>query len=75
MKDTKAKLKQGYVWAYMTPQHSDNFTGTPNGFRAVVYDFAQSVAMTIPMPFYTALQANLSVMTITATNSSLTSKV
>lgn len=37
MKDAKGKLKQGYVWAYVTPQHSEGF----GGFNAVVYDFAQ----------------------------------
>ncbi|ECN3245999.1 transposase, partial [Salmonella enterica subsp. enterica serovar Kentucky] len=31
MKDAKGKLKQGYVWAYVTPQHSP--------IKAVVYDF------------------------------------
>ena len=30
--------KQGYVWAYITPQHIN----TPDGFKAVVYDFAES---------------------------------
>ncbi|MBX4377475.1 transposase, partial [Mycobacterium tuberculosis] len=43
MKDAKGKLKQGYVWAYVTPKHSP--------IKAVVYDFAQGRGSEHPNAF------------------------
>ena len=43
MKDAKGKLKQGYVWAYVTPKHSP--------IKAVVYDFAQGRGSEYPNAF------------------------
>ena len=39
----KGKLKQGYVWAYVTPKHSP--------IKAVVYDFAQGRGSEYPNAF------------------------
>ena len=55
MKDAKGKLKQGYVWAYVTPQHSEGF----GGFKAVVYDFAQGRGSEHPNAFLKGFKGKL----------------
>ena len=55
MKDAKGKLKQGYVWAYETPQHSEGF----GGFNAVVYDFAQGRGSEYPNTFLQGFKGKL----------------
>ena len=55
MKDAKGKLKQGYVWAYVTPQHSEGF----GGFNAVVYDFAQGRGSEYPNAFLKGFKGKL----------------
>lgn len=45
------KLRQGYVWAYLTPQH--------HPFRAVVYDFAESRRNEHPKAFLGNWQGKL----------------
>ena len=55
MKDAKGKLKQGYVWAYVTPQHSEGF----GGFNAVVYDFAQGRGSEYPNTFLQGFKGKL----------------
>ena len=55
MKDAKGKLKQGYVWAYVTPQHSEGF----GGFKAVVYDFAQGRGSEHPNAFLNGFKGKL----------------
>jgi len=55
MKDAKGKLKQGYVWAYVTPQHSEGF----GGFKAVVYDFAQGRGSEHPNAFLNSFKGKL----------------
>ena len=51
MKDAKGKLKQGYVWAYVTPQHSP--------IKAVVYDFAQGRGSEHPNAFLHGFKGKL----------------
>lgn len=51
MKDAKGKLKQGYVWAYVTPQHSP--------IKAVVYDFAQGRGGEYPNAFLQGFKGKL----------------
>ncbi|MGO2301958.1 MULTISPECIES: IS66 family transposase [Vibrio] len=51
MKDAKGKLKQGYVWAYVTPQHSP--------IKAVVYDFAQGRGSEHPNAFLKGFKGKL----------------
>ncbi|WP_395147518.1 IS66 family transposase [Moraxella atlantae] len=51
MKDAKGKLKQGYVWAYVTPQHSP--------IKAVVYDFAQGRGSEYPNAFLKGFKGKL----------------
>ena len=51
MKDAKGKLKQGYVWAYVTPQHSP--------IKAVVYDFAQGRGSEHPNAFLNGFKGKL----------------
>ena len=51
MKDAKGKLKQGYVWAYVTPQHSS--------IKAVVYDFAQGRGSEHPNAFLKGFKGKL----------------
>lgn len=51
MKDAKGKLKQGYVWAYVTPQHSP--------IKAVVYDFAQGRGSEHPNAFLQGFKGKL----------------
>lgn len=51
MKDAKGKLKQGYVWAYVTPQHSP--------IKAVVYDFAQGRGSEYPNAFLQGFKGKL----------------
>ena len=55
VKDVKGKLKQGYVWAYVTPQHSEGF----GGFNAVVYDFAQGRGSEYPNAFLQGFKGKL----------------
>ena len=55
IKDVKGKLKQGYVWAYVTPQHSEGF----GGFNAVVYDFAQGRGSEYPNTFLQGFKGKL----------------
>jgi len=50
-KDIKGKLKQGYVWAYVTPQHSP--------IKAVVYDFAQGRGSEYPNAFLQGFKGKL----------------
>ena len=50
-KDIKGKLKQGYVWAYVTPQHSP--------IKAVVYDFAQGRGSEYPNAFLNGFKGKL----------------
>lgn len=50
-KDIKGKLKQGYVWAYVTPQHSP--------IKAVVYDFAQGRGSEHPNAFLQGFKGKL----------------
>ena len=50
-KDIKGKLKQGYVWAYVTPQHSP--------IKAVVYDFAQGRGSEHPNAFLKGFKGKL----------------
>ena len=50
-KDIKSKLKQGYVWAYVTPQHSP--------IKAVVYDFAQGRGSEHPNAFLNGFKGKL----------------
>ncbi|WP_436405021.1 IS66 family transposase [Faucicola atlantae] len=50
-KDIKIKLKQGYVWAYVTPQHSP--------IKAVVYDFAQGRGSEYPNAFLKGFKGKL----------------
>jgi len=50
-KDIKGKLKQGYVWAYVTPQHSP--------IKAVVYDFAQGRGSEHPNAFLNGFKGKL----------------
>lgn len=51
MKDAKGKLKQGYVWAYVTPKHSP--------IKAVVYDFAQGRGGEYPNAFLKGFKGKL----------------
>ena len=51
MKDAKGKLKQGYVWAYVTPKHSP--------IKAVVYDFAQGRGSEHPNAFLQGFKGKL----------------
>nr|WP_278932491.1 IS66 family transposase [Moraxella osloensis] len=51
MKDAKGKLKQGYVWAYVTPKHSP--------IKAVVYDFAQGRGSEYPNTFLQGFKGKL----------------
>ena len=51
MKDAKGKLKQGYVWAYVTPKHSP--------IKAVVYDFAQGRGSEYPNAFLQGFKGKL----------------
>ena len=51
MKDAKGKLKQGYVWAYVTPKHSP--------IKAVVYDFAQGRGSEHPNAFLNGFKGKL----------------
>jgi len=51
MKDVKGKLKQGYVSAYVTPQHSS--------IKAVVYDFAQGRGSEHPNAFLQGFKGKL----------------
>ena len=51
VKDVKGKLKQGYVWAYVTPQHSP--------IKAVVYDFAQGRGSEHPNAFLNGFKGKL----------------
>ena len=51
IKDVKGKLKQGYVWAYVTPQHSP--------IKAVVYDFAQGRGSEYPNTFLQGFKGKL----------------
>ena len=51
MKDAKGKLKQGYVWAYVTPKHSP--------IKAVVYDFAQGRGSEHPNAFLKGFKGKL----------------
>jgi transposase len=51
MKDAKGKLKQGYVWAYVTPQHIP--------IKAVVYDFAQGRGSEYPNAFLQGFKGKL----------------
>ena len=51
MKDAKGKLKQGYVWAYVTPKHSP--------IKAVVYDFAQGRGSEYPNAFLQCFKGKL----------------
>ena len=51
VKDVKGKLKQGYVWAYVTPQHSP--------IKAVVYDFAQGRGSEYPNAFLQGFKGKL----------------
>ena len=53
--NNKGKLKQGYVWAYLTPQHCQSY----GGFRAVVYDFAESRRNEHPKAFLDKWQGQL----------------
>ena len=54
-KEVKGKLKQGYVWAYLTPQYSQSF----GGFKAVVYDFAQGRGSEHPNAFLQGFKGKL----------------
>ena len=51
VKDVKGKLKQGYVWAYVTLQHSP--------IKAVVYDFAQGRGSEHPNAFLQGFKGKL----------------
>ncbi|QCR86486.1 IS66 family transposase [Moraxella osloensis] len=51
VKDVKGKLKQGYVWAYVTPKHSP--------IKAVVYDFAQGRGSEHPNAFLKGFKGKL----------------
>ena len=51
VKDVKGKLKQGYVWAYVTPKHSP--------IKAVVYDFAQGRGSEYPNTFLQGFKGKL----------------
>ena len=51
IKDVKGKLKQGYVWAYVTPKHSP--------IKAVVYDFAQGRGSEYPNTFLQGFKGKL----------------
>ena len=51
VKDVKGKLKQGYVWAYVTLQHSP--------IKAVVYDFAQGRGSEHPNAFLKGFKGKL----------------
>ena len=51
VKDVKGKLKQGYVWAYVTPKHSP--------IKAVVYDFAQGRGSEYPNAFLKGFKGKL----------------
>ena len=51
VKDVKGKLKQGYVWAYVTPKHSP--------IKAVVYDFAQGRGSEYPNAFLQGFKGKL----------------
>ena len=51
IKDVKGKLKQGYVWAYVTPKHSP--------IKAVVYDFAQGRGSEHPNAFLKGFKGKL----------------
>ncbi|ATR79866.1 IS66 family transposase [Moraxella osloensis] len=51
IKDVKGKLKQGYVWAYVTPKHSP--------IKAVVYDFAQGRGSEYPNAFLQGFKGKL----------------
>ena len=51
VKDVKGKLKQGYVWAYVTPKHSP--------IKAVVYDFAQGRGSEHPNAFLNGFKGKL----------------
>ena len=51
VKDAKGKLKQGYVWAYVTPKHSP--------IKAVVYDFAQGRGSEYPNAFLQGFKGKL----------------
>lgn len=53
--NNKGKLKQGYVWAYLTPQHCQSY----GGFKAVVYDFAESRRNEHPKAFLDKWQGKL----------------
>ena len=53
--NNKGKLKQGYVWAYLTPQHCQSY----GGFKAVVYDFAESRRNEHPKAFLDKWQGQL----------------
>ena len=49
--NNKGKLKQGYVWAYVTPKHSP--------IKAVVYDFAQGRGSEHPNAFLKGFKGKL----------------
>ena len=49
--NNKGKLKQGYVWAYVTPKHSP--------IKAVVYDFAQGRGSEYPNAFLQGFKGKL----------------
>lgn len=51
VKDVEGKLKQGYVWAYVTPKHSP--------IKAVVYDFAQGRGSEYPNAFLQGFKGKL----------------
>lgn len=51
VKDVKGKLKQGYLWAYVTPKHSP--------IKAVVYDFAQGRGSEYPNAFLQGFKGKL----------------
>ena len=51
VKYVKGKLKQGYVWAYVTPKHSP--------IKAVVYDFAQGRGSEYPNAFLQGFKGKL----------------
>ena len=55
LQTASSRLKQGYVWAYATPQHSEAF----GGFKAVVYDFAESRKNEHPRDFLNNWQGKL----------------
>ncbi|MGL5404857.1 MAG: IS66 family transposase [Acinetobacter sp.] len=52
---TTGKLQQGYVWAYLTPQYCQSY----GGFKAVIFDFAQSRGSDHPKAFLDRWQGKL----------------